>query len=121
MSITATQLLADARAFLDAFPTETVIYRPAGGVARNVVALVDRDPPGPLAGMAAAIGKQVRITVVNQATNADDDDYGGIAATEIDTGGDKVDVAPRLGETAETRPIKRIAMQDEGMLTIEVR
>jgi len=121
MNVTAIQLLADGQAFLDAFPTETVIYRPADGDARNVIALVDREAPGPLPGAGAAVGQQLTITVINQATNADDDDYGGITSDEIDTGGDKVDVAPRVGETRKTRMVKRIAAQDEGMMTVELR
>ncbi len=121
MALTTATLIADAKKMIDAFDPETLVYRPSEGSARNIKALVDRDlpetPPEPLRAMAPSI----MVTVLNQATDSDDDSYGGISATEIDTGRDRIVVAVRAGQTAVERGFGGLSEQDGGMLRLEVR
>lgn len=93
--------------------TEPVVYRPAGGEARTIAALVDRggrDADG--ATRAAAPG--MTAIVLNDAAD-------GIAATEINTGGDRIDLAERVGGIAVRRQIRRIAEQDPDLVRIDVQ
>ena len=48
------------------------------------------------------------------------DGCGGISSAEIDTGADRIDLAPRVGETAVSRMV-RLAGHDAGALELEVR
>lgn len=121
MTLTNANMIADAKRMIDAFDPETLVYRPGTGAARNVKALVDREPPAGTPEVGQAISKAIRIAVVNQATDAGDDTYGGISATEIDTGRDRIDVARRVGQTAVSRPFGAMVEQDGGMLNLEVR
>ena len=43
----------------------------------------------------------------------------GISSAEVDLGGDKVDLALRLGLAAQPHSIARIVSQDAGMLVLE--
>lgn len=105
-------LAADAAAHFGDFE-ESIVYRPRVGSTRNIVAIVDRSPPAPL-GPPGTLAAQLTVAVMNSAVV-------GISAGELDTGGDSIDVALRVGGTPETRRITRIAEQDAGMLVLEVR
>lgn len=45
----------------------------------------------------------------------------GIASTELDLGGDQIELPPRDGKTAERRTITQLQVQDHGMLVVECR
>jgi hypothetical protein len=45
----------------------------------------------------------------------------GIASTELDLGGDQIELPPRDGKTAERRTITQLLIQDHGMLVLECR
>ena len=114
-------LASDAEMFLAEWGDE-IIYRPAGGTARTILAVIDRNPPAGISeSPSGGIGKSITIDVANRATSVDDDEYGGISSDEVDTGGDKVDVALRIGLTAQSRMISRVLSQDAGMMQLEVR
>lgn len=105
---------------------ETVIYTPLNGTPRNVKAIVKRDPPEPLPGVPNTQGKFILVSCMDRsladlATPEMDDGLGGIGADEVNTGGDTITVADRIGATATARPVKRIAIQAGGMMTLEVR
>lgn len=51
---------------------------------------------------------------------ANDSTYG-ISSTELDLGGDAISLPPRDGQSAETRYITRLLLQDNGMLVLECR
>ena len=91
--------------------TETLTYTPRGGSARSIEGLVER--PGNEDTMHAA-SPALRVTVLS-------DDTDGIATDEVDTGGDTLSVAERVGEAAATRQITAVESQDEDWLTVEVR
>jgi hypothetical protein len=91
---------------------ESATYKPAGGGSRSIQAIIDRDDAAALVGLANSPLLIVRVK--NSTTE-------GISASEIDTGGDKINLVVRLGETAQDRNITRILSQDQGMLELETR
>jgi len=103
-------------AFLRAFGEE-VGYTPSGGEARTITAVVDRDPPAPLAQAADQVRPRCIIEV---GTDPDDADYGGIAPADFDGGADTFSLAVRVGGTAQTLR-GRIIAQDAGMMALELR
>jgi len=107
-------ILADTAAdFLTEFG-EQIEYLPAGGGSRSIKAIVDREPPAELDGMPGAHATRTTITVANNSTT-------GISSSEINLGGDKVEVSVRINETARQKRITGIISQDNGMMTLEVR
>ena len=114
-------LAQDAVAFLTDF-SETVTYHPASGESRQIKAVVDRSPPADLPGApAGALAPKATIAVANRATAISDDTIGGISTSELDTGGDMIALAVRIGQDPTQRPLKRVVNQDAGMITLEVR
>ena len=91
--------------------TEQVTYRPDGGDAREITALVDREPRDETLNASVPV---IRLTVLNDATK-------GITPAELDLGADRISVAEKIGGTAISRNISQIAAQDAEFLTIEVR
>jgi len=104
-------LTGDAQTFLHDFG-ETVTYKPRSGKPRAIKAVVDRSPPAPVE--PGAIAPLATITVAN-------DQHEGIASDQLDTGGDEVDMAVRVGAEPTTRTITALLDQDDGMITLEVR
>lgn len=45
----------------------------------------------------------------------------GISSAELDTGGDMIELAPRIGETPEKRSVQYLTEHDEGMLVLICR
>ncbi|HIJ70657.1 MAG TPA: hypothetical protein HPP87_04750 [Planctomycetes bacterium] len=93
---------------------ETVIYRPRAGGSREVTALVDRDRPGGLGNAPHGESGTAEILVANSSEI-------GIAASEVNRGGDRVEMVSRLGRNAVVRPIKRILAHDGGGVRLEIR
>ena len=94
---------------------EPVVYHPAGGTPRAVVAIVTRSGPAELMGLPPGARAEVLMVTV-----LDDPDEG-IALSELDTGGDFVSVAARRSDTPRKRRLIRVAHQDTAMLTLEVQ
>jgi hypothetical protein len=67
--------------------------------------------PGMPAGRQTSV---FHVTVRNSATL-------GVTAAELDTGGDRLDLATRTGLARTIRSIVGIVSQDAGMVTLEVR
>ena len=73
---------------------ESLTYRPAGGGTRSITGMVTRDDRQAVPGLPQTATKPTQTVVVyNDSTT-------GIAATEINTGGDSIDVPVRFGVTA---------------------
>ena len=92
-------------------PTEEVIYRPDGGVARPIRAYVVREQPEAYGRARAAV---TTVQVLNHATD-------GITAAELNKGSDTIDVAERYGGTKKNRGVHRIIEQNGAYLLLEVR
>jgi len=99
-------LVATAPAFTDIFG-ETITYKPNGGAARQIKAIVTRDPPAPLPDAPHGHTPNLVIDVENSAVT-------GISTAEIDVGLDLVNVAVRIGQAAQDRAFAGIISQDAG-------
>lgn len=110
---------------LDDGDVETLTYKPRSGSNRSVKALVKRNPPELLSvgggGGGGAISKFMVVEVLNQATDSATDSYGGVSATELDTGGDRFTIADRKGATASDRPITKLLKHTSAVVQLEVR
>jgi hypothetical protein len=95
---------------------EAVVYWPLNGQPRSIQAIVERATPAPLDTQSPRSRATNNVTV--RALNCEID---GISTRELDVGGDEIELARRLGEDTERRPIKAIVGQDGGMLSLEVR
>ena len=94
---------------------ESVRYKPkAGGDPRTILAVVTRGQPDGLEGAGYGHSPLTTIFVANDSTT-------GISAAEINTGGDEIEYAVRIGEDVTDRRITKIAQQDAGMLELELR
>ncbi len=105
-------LAAEADTFLDLFG-ESVTYYPKGGGSRGITAIVDRNPVAGLNGVPHGNTPKMVVSVKN---DADD----GISSSELETGGDKIALAVRLGETALQWRISALNWQDAGMLYLGI-
>ena len=100
--------------FLDMFG-ESVQYWSCEPLAepRSIVAVVDRDPPANVDGLSHGTAPRLTIRVANSASL-------GISSTELDCGGDCIEMAVRIGETVKRKRIVKMLKQDAGMLTLEL-
>lgn len=93
---------------------ELVTYRPRGGGSRVIDAVVFREvidgyPEDQVTALDA-----YEVHVANDAVL-------GISSTELDTGGDAIELPPRDGKDATRKAILKIISQDNGMLVLDCR
>ncbi len=108
-----TALIATAGAFSTTF-AETIVYKPKAGGTRSIQAIVSRDPPAAMGDAPHGKSPTLMLDVENDSTT-------GISSDEVDTGGDLVTVAVRIGDSAQDRRITGIISQDAGRVTYGVR
>lgn len=115
-------LVSSARIFFRHF-AEDITYIPRQGAPRTIRAVVTREVPAALAEAGRVLAPQISISVRNlaQSKDEDGDGIGGIASSEIDTGGDAVELAERIGAAPRRLQIKSLQTQDDGILMLEVR
>ncbi len=92
---------------------EAVTYYPKGGSSRDIVAVVDRNPVAGINGVPHGNTAKLIVRVKN-----DSDD--GISSSEIEIGGDKINLSVRIGKTATKKRITAIQWHDVGMMYLEV-
>jgi len=93
---------------------ETVVIRPKTGGCSERTATVDRQPPA----VWDAVGNAVAVSLMVHLHNDEDT---GWAAEQINTGGDKIDVALRYGAALTTHVVFQLVTSDGGITTIAVR
>ena len=96
-------LAAAAGSFFLLPGTETVTYYPAAGDSRQISAVITRSEPGRM--------PVINALVINSETK-------GIASDEVDTGGDKLECAKRVGEPPKLLRITEIINQDAGLMLL---
>lgn len=107
----------DTEKIMECSPTvESVVYRPRDEAQRTIEAEIDRNPPilpAEAPGPGRAVNNMI-VVVSNDGTT-------GIAATELQTGFDVLEIPLRVGglET-EQRRIGSLISQDNGALTLGV-
>lgn len=107
-------LTASSDAFFQLPGAEYVTYVPASGSARRIRAVIYRPGPEQLAGRSGGSRPAVEVLVRNSST-------AGIASTEIDTGGDKINVAANVNEKPETMRIVEVLNHDAGCVLLKVQ
>lgn len=71
---------------------ETVTYRPRVGLARDILAMVDRSPLAAHPEATNTLGFSMVVTVRNVRSSIADDGYGGISADEWNPNGDTIEL-----------------------------
>lgn len=89
---------------------EVITYMPKAGDVRSINAVVIRDALEDRDGIVKPVWQ---IHVANDNTR-------GISSVELNIGGDQVQLPPRDGETATTKTITHVIIQDHGMLVLQV-
>jgi hypothetical protein len=91
---------------------EQATYKPRSGGSRTILAIVDREPPSLLDDVGNVVALSFVVYVKNDATT-------GIHESELDTGGDKVEVMYRGSKTSHS--ILKVTDSDFGMLQIALK
>ena len=94
---------------------ETVVYYLQTGGSRTISAIIERNPPA----FYGAGGEVVQATFILRVDNNCDT---GILASEVDTGGDMVELLYEIGDTVpQRRVVERLISQDSGVVVLGVR
>ena len=93
---------------------EDIKYIPAGGGVREIAAIVQRQNPQQLGSAPHGLSQTLVVSVANNSVT-------GISSSEVDTGGDKIEVPFKIGKPAQTGRITKIVSQNHGFLKLEVR
>lgn len=91
---------------------EPIVYVPRDGTPRDIEAIIDRNPPETIGG-AGVRGPRFTAQVTN-------DVLLGITSDELNTGGDKLEFPPRVGQAAKSYPIQKLLTDAGDMLLLEV-
>jgi len=100
-------LAASAGSFFLLPGAETVTYWPASGSSRSISAVITRSEPRRLLGSRPVINA----LVMNSSSE-------GIASDEVNTGGDKIECAKRVGEAPKKMRITEVISQDAGLVLL---
>lgn len=94
---------------------EPVIYHLRAGGSRSITAIIEREPPS----FVEDSGEVVSLSFI---IRIDNDCASGVLASEVDTGGDEVELIYKLGDTRTTRrTIEKLISQDSGVVVLGVR
>lgn len=104
-------LTAAAESFFLLPGAEWVDYFPRGGSARRIRAVISRNGPENLPNVAGGSTPQFTALVRNHATL-------GITSDEVDSGGDTIEVGPRVAEVPKTRRITEVLNHDAGLMLL---
>lgn len=92
---------------------ESAKYLPRGGGSRDITAIINRaginDMPG-----AQSHSPVTKVSVINNSST-------GISSSELDTGGDKIELSIRYGQAVQQRRITQILFHSAGLMELEVR
>ena len=94
---------------------EAIVYQPRVGSQRSINAVVAREQITAL----TEDGGQVVLPVWQ--IHVANDVLLGVSSTELNLGGDKFSFPPRDGQTAVSKTITQLLIQDHGMLVLECR
>jgi hypothetical protein len=93
---------------------EGLIYRPAGGSSREILALVKRQPRAAVIGVEQTRLPELEILAVN-------DSEDGISSEEVQPGRDAIDVELRIGDGAKRRTIGDVIAQCPHSIRVGIR
>ena len=91
---------------------EPVVYNFRAGGSRSIVAIIEREPPG----FYDAGGNLVLPSYVVRIL---DDGTDGVLVSEIDTGGDTIELAAKVDDDSNTeKTVMRMLRQDTGVIVL---
>jgi hypothetical protein len=90
---------------------ESIVYTPLNGTPVTIGAVVVRDPPQTIPTPGMNMVPKMAVSIRNHAT---------LGRPSIDTGGDTITVAYRIGQTVKAYRVNRIIQQDAAMWELEV-
>jgi hypothetical protein len=93
---------------------EWVTYVPRSGPSRRVEAVIVRTAVEPIPGVVGATRPVVDLLVRNRSDT-------GISSDEVDTGGDRIRIAPNVNEKPIVMHVTLITEQSAGILTLRVQ
>ena len=93
---------------------EWILYRPLGGIPRQIFVIVNRQPIAPVRQASGARTPFIEIEAVN-------DPRTGIDSALLNTGGDRVDVSFRDGDPVSIRSITKFLKGIAGVTRFEVQ
>ena len=94
---------------------ECVVYKFRNGGSRSIKAIIDREPPAIYDAAGNAVLPAFMVTIHNNATT-------GVCESEIDTGGDQVELKKEFGDTIpEDVSVMVVSEKDMGMLTLALK
>lgn len=95
--------------------SETITYYFRAGGSRSIKAIIDRDPPAFYDAGGNVVLPEFTIEIDNNCTT-------GIKTTEIDSGGDEVELFAKEGDTVAVRKtILKIQRHDMGAITLALK
>lgn len=95
--------------------SESVVYRFRAGGTRTIDAIIERNPPE----FVDANGQVIKVSFI---IRIDNDASTGVLSSEVDTGGDEVDLLFELGDSVvSTRTVERLISQDSGVTVLGLR
>jgi len=107
-------LVAAADAFFLLPGTEYVTYVPASGSSRRIQSVISRPGAEPLPDVDGGSVAAFEVLVKNDPSK-------GISSDEIDTGGDRIKVAPNVNEIPKSMRIVEIVNHDAGHLLLRMQ
>lgn len=93
---------------------ESVVYYPFSGEPRSIDVVVERQQVQLNPEDGDTLTPVFIVHVANDATE-------GISSDELNVGGDRIELAVRVGETPTLRTVMRLLGHDEGMIDLECR
>ena len=105
-------LQAAAPAFFQLPGAEVVTYFPRSGNSRQIKAVVTRTEAEPAPAADGLVAPVFEVLVRNDST-------AGIASDELDTGGDKIEMAVKVGDRPRQLRLARLINHDAGLCLIK--
>lgn len=106
-------LIAASDSFFKLPGAETVIYIPKSGSPRRIKAVISRNEAEQMPGIDGGSVPKFEVLVKNHETE-------GIASDELDTGGDKIEMGPRVDNIPRSLRLSILLNHDAGMCLIGV-
>lgn len=94
---------------------ESIVYRLAGGGLRSISAIIDRNPP-------AIYGPNSEVILPSFILRLKADPRRGVRASEVNSGGDEVDLIAKVGDQVFTRKtVLQLVSSDSGVTVVALK
>ena len=94
---------------------EPVVYYPLAGGSRSIDAIIERSPPAFYDAAGNVVLPEFTISVYNNVTD-------GILSSELNSGGDQVDLIDEIGDASDSRKtVLKLMSQDSGVTVLALK